>query len=289
MTDEIGSALSKLGLGAEGLVQHELVHPSQALQQVRDLGAREESFSIGLPSVNACLLPFGPGEFVMVQGYAHSGKTYLMLSAVAQQLNRRVLWITPDEPASLVHRRLISILTGMGTHELWAGLQEGNQAICAAADAWTEVIGKAFLMVDEPVGISELNALVDQATNFWQAPPDVLVFDYLECLPHHPDRSGTLAMSFKMWAKPKPFPTVVLHQASRQHGAKGQRMEMWSGNQGGERESLVLIGVSRPGEEPDSDVGPDVVEVNIIKNKHTGQKVTAYCHQDPITGKITEE
>src|SRR5690625_1899490 len=58
-------------------------------------------FMLGVEPIDLMVRGFGRGELAYITGRAHSGKTQLLLNAVAHEINagKRIIMFTPDEVA----------------------------------------------------------------------------------------------------------------------------------------------------------------------------------------------
>jgi hypothetical protein len=198
---------------------------------------------LGIDVLDEQMRGISAGHLALIVGYSHSGKTLVALHAIRHNVDRRVLWYTPDEPAVLVLTKLASAMWGVPARELENRVRD--------ADPWAlQVLGhtiEAFpnlLIMDRPLTPKALNQAYTEACAHWGDEPDLVVVDYLDLL-QVGERSGSKAEYVKAFTTEHVVPTIVLHQTSRSAGSRGQRMGIDSGNFGGETVAMFQIGVWR--------------------------------------------
>jgi replicative DNA helicase len=198
---------------------------------------------LGIPQLDEQMRGISAGHLALIVGYSHSGKTLVALHAIRHNIERRVLWYTPDEPAVLVLTKLASASWGVPAQELEHRVRD--------ADPWAlQVLGHTIeqfpnlLIMDRPLTPRALNEAYAEACDEWGEPPELVVMDYLDLL-QVGDRSGSKAEYVKAFTTEHVVPTIVLHQTSRSAGARGQRMGIDSGNFGGETVAMFQVGVWR--------------------------------------------
>ena len=198
---------------------------------------------LGIAPLDEQMRGISAGHLALIVGYSHSGKTLVALHAIRHNIERRVLWYTPDEPAVLVLTKLASASWGVPAKELEARVRD--------SDPWAlRVLGETIeqfpnlLIMDRPLTPRALNHAYEEACNAWGDEPELVVVDYLDLL-QVGERSGSKAEYVKAFTTEHVVPTIVLHQTSRSAGSRGQRMGIDSGNFGGETVAMFQIGVWR--------------------------------------------
>ena len=234
-------------------------------------------------------------------GNSHAGKTQLINSAICNNRDRRILFFSMDDPAEMILIKLTCMQQGVDAETLERHIrddeQDGRKALRRAA---TSDFSK-LIVVDESMGLGALTKAVEEATDYWGAPPECVFIDYLQSLEGNgssDDEDGGVRQKIqgiKRWVKNKPFPTVVVHQNTRSKGGPGARITMTSGAYGGEQQSTMLIGVRRKRDDEDldqweRDQNENTVTLHIVKNKRPPCKVTPIDGVDffmsPTTGAI---
>jgi replicative DNA helicase len=254
----------------------------------------EGRFMLGYRDLDAMIRGFGRGELAYITGRAHSGKTQLLVQAIANNPGRRVLFFTPDEVAELILTKLVSISYGLNAEDLEARIKQGDSE---AATMVRKVASEEFanlLVIDDSLGFTEMTNAVNEAEDYWGAGIDAVVIDFLELLPGEGEHSGvvTKSQTLKRWTKNVDAPVLCLHQASRSSGARGQGAGMDAMRYGGETEALYVIEVFRKREDKDLDEWDrrrheNTLTASVVKNKRppckTGE-VDLFIH--PNTGQV---
>ena len=263
---------------------------SVATDLVEQIRNEEGRFQFGILEVDTMIRGLGPGELCMFTGKSHSAKTQVLLNAVANNPQARILWITPDEVGELVAMKLVAITEQVKPAKLEDDLQNGDEA---AAELIDRVVATKFpnlIVVDDTVDADQMNVAITEARAHWGADPDLVVFDYLELMPSDGDSTGvpSNAKALKALAKDQKVPLVVVHQASRSGGKRGQAAGIDGMRYGGEAESTVVVECFRRMDdeslsEYDRAQQAHVVTVNVAKNKRppcNKGMIDLYIHPD---------
>ena len=256
---------------------------------------------LGLPAIDVLTRGFGPKELIMVSGFAHSGKTQLINTMISQNLDKRILFFSMDDPAEMILMKLTCMTSGYSADVLERRIRQGDEEAkvtlkTAAVDTFQNLI-----VVDESLGLSAMSKAVKEATAYWGAAPECIIIDYLELMQGNSfsdDASANVkakSQALKRWVKDQDAPVVVVHQATRSKGAPGQAITMLSMAYGGEQEATMVIGVRRKRDDQSLDsferqCQQDSVTLHLAKNKRPPARVTAPegidFFMDPDTGLI---
>ena len=256
---------------------------------------------LGLPAIDVLTRGFGPKELIMVSGFAHSGKTQLINTMINQNLDKRILFFSMDDPAEMILLKLCCMSSGFNAEILESRIRGGNEEAkvvlkTAAVDTFQNLI-----VVDESLGLGAMTQAVKEATEYWGAPPECIIVDYLELMQGNSfsdDASANVkakSQSLKRWVKDQACPVVVCHQATRSKGAPGEPITMLSMAYGGEQEATMVIGVRRKRDDQKLDswerqCEQDTITLHLAKNKRPPARVTAPdgldFAMDPNTGLI---
>lgn len=268
------------------------------------IGALENPDSrimLGLPAIDVLTRGFGPKELIMVSGFAHSGKTQLINTMITQNLDKRVLFFSMDDPAEMILMKLTCMTSGFNADILERRIRQGDDT--AKVELKTAAVDrfKNLIVVDESLGLGAMSAAVGEATAYWNGEPECIIIDYLELLQGNAfsdDASANVkakSQALKRWVKDQACPVVVVHQATRSKGAPGQAITMLSMAYGGEQEATMVIGVRRKRDDQSLDTWErqceqDTVTLHLAKNKRPPARVTAPegidFFMDPETGLI---
>lgn len=265
--------------------------------------AADEGITLGLPEIDILTRGFRPKDLVVLTGFAHSGKTQLVNTMVLNNVDKRILFFTLDDPAEMVLAKLVSMSTGIPAEELERRIRQGDEAVKDSIRNVAKADFQNLLMVDDSVALDQMQQAVDEATAVWGAPPDAVVVDYLEMIPGATikddsiDSVKRMAKRLKAWAHTAAYPLIVLHQGTRSGAKPGSPISMTSMAYGGEQEATIVLGVRRKRDRQDEDIDPyerrlveDTVTLHVPKNKRPGGRLTHYdgidFYLEPTTGLI---
>jgi replicative DNA helicase len=216
--------------------------PRQAIERMyADVQTSRRIFT-GIAPLDAETRGFSGGQLCLIVGYAHSGKTLVVLHVVANNPSKRIVLFTPDETAPLVWIKLACMMWGVSGAEM--------EARIAGDDPWArralnETIASfpGLMVFDQPLTPRLMKDGYRQVCDQWGSPADLVVVDYLDLLSAG-DSMGR-ADYVKNFGSEFDVPVIALHQTSRSAGSRGQEMRIDSGNYGGEQHATYLIGVWR--------------------------------------------
>lgn len=207
-----------------------------------------ERIMLGIPEFDEAMRGLAPKEMLVIAGFAHSGKTLVTTELLRTNRHRRVLMITADEDRVLVLAKLVSLVSGIPAEEMERRIAAGDQrAIALIREVATETF-PTLAIVDDVATLGGMSTVFREATDLWGAPPEVVIFDYLDLLDIGGDGGGDTRSKFsaiKAWGKDQSVPLVIMHQASRSGGADGQEITLTSGAYGGEQQATFIVGVRR--------------------------------------------
>lgn len=260
----------------------------------------DDRFMFGLFDVDAMTRGHGPKELVMIVGFSHAGKTQVVNTAILNNKKKRILFFSMDDPAEMILMKLACMELGIDAETLENQIRDGDAK--AKADlklAATEQF-KNLIVVDDSLGLSQMTTAIEEATEYWGAPPDCVIIDYLQSMQGSAtdaDDGGikAKAAAVKRWVKDKPFPTLLCHQNTRSRGAPGEPITILSGAFGGEQEATCIIGVRRKKDWADLDEWArrkheTTITLHVVKNKRPPGRLTPKDGLDffmsPETGMI---
>lgn len=254
----------------------------------------EGRFMLGMRDIDAMTRGFGRGELIYVTGRAHSGKTQVVLNAIANNPTKRVLLFTPDEVSELVLSKLVSMYYGISAEDVEAEIKAGNQKTIDMVKKAAAHDFKNLLVIDDSLTMNQMSHAYEEATDWWGAPADLVVIDFLELIPGEDGADGVVAKSqaLKRWTKSKNVPVLCLHQASRSSGSRGQAHGMNAMRYGGETEAIMVLEVYRKLEDESLDDfdrkrHANTLTVNLCKNKRPpSKKGEVDLFIDPNNGQI---
>lgn len=204
----------------------------------------QDRVTLGIDVLDAEMRGIAPGEFCLLVGYSHSGKTMTLMEILRHNKKNRVIYFCPDEPAPLTLVKLASVEHGVAARDLERKVAARDGA---AVDLLMRTATDSFAnlsVCDQPVGLNDMERYLAEQSDEWGDQPQLVVFDYLELLGSGEDVPSQ-ANQLKAWGRRHNVPMLVLHQTSRTSGAAGKQLTISSGAYGGEQQATHLIGVRR--------------------------------------------
>jgi len=211
---------------------------------VRWAQSPQERIHLGLPQIDTEMRGIAAGEMSMMIGYAHGGKTLLLLHSLLENRDKHIAMFIPDEPRQLVLTKLTCMYHGIDARELerLVALDDGD-----AIDLLRETAEENFpnlAVFDQPLNALDMERAYNEVCDVWGQIPELVVVDYLDLVEAGetvPDK----ATFVKSFGRRHDIPLLVLHQTSRSSGAEGAKLTMSSGAYGGEQQATSIIGVRR--------------------------------------------
>lgn len=196
----------------------------------------------GIKEIDEATRGLAPGELCLINGFAHNGKTVLVVEILLKNEGRPCILFTPDETRTAVLVKLASSIWALSAEEFERRLNQGDPD---AENMLREVAErfKNLAVFDENISLHAMDQAV-KAVEAAVGRPAFVVFDYADLLNSDLDTVGKLK-ALKAWGKDHMVPFYVLHQSSRSQGAGGQQVTMTSGGYGGQSEAFIMIGVRR--------------------------------------------
>lgn len=276
--------------------------PEQAETLLESL-AVEDGIDLGLPEIDLRTRGFRPKDLVVITGFAHAGKTQLINTMVVNNLDKRILFFSLDDPAEMILAKLVAMLNGMSSVELERRVRAGDaEARAIVRDVAANQL-RNLIVVDTSMGIPTMQEAIAEATDHWNALPHAVVIDFLELVPgsgREDDQAANVkakSRAMKAWCTQLSWPTIILHQGTRSNAKPGAPITIVSSAFGGEQEATILIGVRRKRDNADLDsaernANVDTVTLHVTKNKRPGGKCTGYegidFRMNAETGLISE-
>ena len=211
---------------------------------VRWAQSPQERIHLGLPQIDTEMRGIAAGEMSMMIGYAHGGKTLLLLHSLLENRDKHIAMFIPDEPRQLVLTKLTCMYHGIDARELerLVALDDSD-----AIDLLRETAEENFpnlAVFDQPLNALDMERAYNEVCDVWGQIPELVVVDYLDLVEAGetvPDK----ATFVKSFGRRHDIPLLVLHQTSRSSGAEGAKLTMSSGAYGGEQQATSIIGVRR--------------------------------------------
>jgi hypothetical protein len=211
---------------------------------VRWAQSPQERIHLGITQIDSELRGIAPGEIAMMLGFAHGGKTLVLLHALRKNRDKHIALFIPDEPKQLVLTKLTCIHHKIDARELEARVAADDQEAIKLLRQTAEEDFPNLAVFDQPLTASDMERAYGELCDVWGRVPELVVVDYLDLVEAGetvPDKATFL----KGFGRRHDIPMLVLHQTSRTAGADGKKMTMSSGSYGGEQQATSIIGVRR--------------------------------------------
>lgn len=211
---------------------------------VRWAQSPHERVHLGINRIDQEMRGIAPGEMAMMLGFAHGGKTLLLLHALRHNRDKHIAMFIPDEPRQLVLTKLTCIQHNIDARELEARVASDDQSAIDLLRRTAEEDFPNLAVFDQPLTSSDMERAYGEVCDVWGQVPDLVVVDYLDLVEAGetvPDKATFL----KGFGRRHDIPLLVLHQTSRTAGADGAKLTMSSGSYGGEQQATSIIGVRR--------------------------------------------
>jgi hypothetical protein len=211
---------------------------------VRWAQSPQERVHLGINRIDAELRGIAPGEIAMMLGFAHGGKTLVLLHALRNNRDKHIALFIPDEPRQLVLTKLTCIHHRIDARELEARVAADDSEAIELLRRTAEEDFPNLAVFDQPLTGSDMERAYNEVCDVWGRVPELVVVDYLDLVEAGetvPDKATFL----KSFGRRHDIPMLVLHQTSRTAGADGAKLTMSSGSYGGEQQATSIIGVRR--------------------------------------------
>jgi len=243
MNDDLEETIiSRLNLFEE-TIQTEYIPLDAAVDDYKEFSLHPENrVWTGIKQIDQATRGLAPGELCLINGFAHNGKTVLVVEILLKNEGMPIILFTPDETRTAVLVKLASAIWAISAEEFERRLNQGDPE----AERMLREVAERFknlAVFDDNVSLHTM----DQAVKSCEAvfgKVKLVIFDYADLLSAELDTRGKLK-ALKAWGKDHMVPFIVLHQSSRSQGAGGQAVTITSGGYGGESEAFIMIGVRR--------------------------------------------
>lgn len=206
-----------------------------------------QRFYTGIPSFDDAMRGLSPKQLMLVQGYAHSGKTVFVTEAICHNHLEPMVLFTPDEDRVLILTKLVSRVEGVSAEELERRIADGDEQTEKMIRGIASDYFPNLAVFDDIADLRKMTAAVDECRQVWGRREAVTIFDYAQLLSYG-DGSGDVVGKIdglKGWGKSQDTPLIVMHQSSRTKGSDGGAVTIDSGTHGGEQQATFVIGVRR--------------------------------------------
>lgn len=204
----------------------------------------EDRAYTGIKPLDDAMRGIAPGEFCMVVGYVHSGKTVLVTQVLLSQPEQKMVLFTPDETRVLVLIKLASMVHKMSAEDMERAIANGDTEVEEMIRNTAREAFPNLAVFDQSMTIRKMDRALDEVSDHWGEAPKLVIFDYADLLSEGEDTRYKMG-AFKNWTNERRYPLMLLHQSSRTSGSDGQEVTIDSGGYGGEAQSTFVVGVRR--------------------------------------------
>lgn len=198
----------------------------------------------GVETLDREMRGIGGGHLCVLVGYAHSGKTQVLLHWLRHNSDKRIALFIPDEPASLVLTKLTSVSEGVSAVDLERRVADGDESAVELLRRTATETFPNLAVFDKPLLPNSMERGWEEVCDAWGDAPELVVVDYVDLL-QVGDTPQSKFDFLKSFGSRHEVPMIVVHQTSRSAGAEGRAMTISSGNFGGEQHATFMVGVRR--------------------------------------------
>ena len=248
---------------------------------VRWAQSPQERINLGIARIDAEMRGIAPGEIAMVLGFAHGGKTLLLLHSLKHNKEKHIALFIPDEPKELVLIKLTCI-----THNIDARILEeriaknDKEAINLMRETAYEHYPN-LAVFDQSLSSADMERGYNEVCDVWNQAPELVVVDFLE-LVQAGETVPEKATFLKGFGRKHDVPMLVLHQTSRHAGADGKKLTMSSGSYGGEQQATAILGVRRKKYEIQSEITELIEKLNRSSSERTQERLDFLRYEQKI-------
>jgi len=236
-----------------------------------------ERVYLGIEALDEQMRGIAPGELAMMLGFAHGGKTLVLLHALRLNSDKRIAMFIPDEPRQLVLTKLACIHHNIDARILEARIADDDKEAIRLLRSTAEEHFPNLAVFDQPINSSDMERAYNEVSDVWGAAPELVVVDYLDLVEAGetvPDKANFL----KAFGRRHDVPMLVLHQTSRSAGADGAKLTMSSGSYGGEQQATSVIGVRRKKYQIMAEINELLEKPDRQHNERTHERIATLRH-----------
>lgn len=228
----------------------------------------------GLPEIDEALLGGLRLGVHVIAGFAHMGKTQLLLRLLHENRDKLIVVFTPDEDVNSFVNKALQVTTGAPLETLLYMPATQKRAMFKEHYSCLEID-------DGFRGKGDLVQWLSEAEQWHSRKVDLVAFDYLGYLASSrgDDVSGSMIKAgnnAKQLSKETGVPWVVIHQANRGAADGSKPMTTRDVAYSGEQQATTLWGVRRMAfnpkatmQERQQELVAPTININLIKNKQT--------------------
>lgn len=300
--EEIDTRLAGIDL-PEGEPQYKFFKPTaQAVDRwVEYAKGSHDCFHLGLQDIDSRMRGVWPSDVLVVTGRAHSGKSAVLFSSIARNLQEDpdfygVIY-TPDEPEILVVSKLYALLYQRNLAEVEEALRlEDKTVINEIQEAKFGFLDRVKIFPNA-LSFQNMSDAMRECEDYWQHKPRFVMVDFLEQLPGASGYEGvsTVLKGLKEWAETENLPVGLVHQSGK-GSTRGTSRGMDDGKFNADEYAILQLNVFRRRDDPklsndERRVHSVSVSLDLCKNKRPPCQITdppIDYYMDPECGLVRE-
>ena len=208
-----------------------------------------DRFFQGLGDIDTKMRGVWPSDVLVVTGRAHSGKSAVLLSAIAKNLNEdpdfRAVIFTPDEPETLVISKLYALLYLQNLADVEEALQASDPTHLQHIEDAKDMLDRVKIF-PSAMPFGEMSIALSECEDFWQIRPRFVMIDFLEQLPAASGYEGVSSVlkGVKEWAETENLPVGLVHQSGKS-STRGTSRGMDDGKFNADEYAILQLNVFR--------------------------------------------
>ena len=208
-----------------------------------------DRFFLGLGDIDTKMRGVWPSDVLVVTGRAHSGKSAVLLSAIAKNLNEdpdfRAVIFTPDEPETLVISKLYALLYLQNLADVEEALQASDPTHLQHIEDAKDMLDRVKIF-PSAMPFGEMSIALSECEDFWQIRPRFVMIDFLEQLPAASGYEGVSSVlkGVKEWAETENLPVGLVHQSGKS-STRGTSRGMDDGKFNADEYAILQLNVFR--------------------------------------------
>ncbi len=261
----------------------------------------QDCFHLGLQAIDEKMRGVYPSDVLVVTGRAHSGKSAVLLSSIARNLQEDpdfygVIY-TPDEPEILVVSKLYALLYRRNLAQVEEALRLEDVDVLSEIREARDGFLDRIKIFPNALSFSDMSEAMRECEDYWQNKPRFVMVDFLEQLPKASGYEGVsnVLKGLKEWAEVENLPVGLIHQSGKS-SQRGTSNGMNSGKFNADEYAIQQLNVFRKREDPklsdeERRVHSVSVSLDLCKNKRPPCKITSPpidYYMDPDCGFVRE-
>jgi|TARA_B100001094_G_scaffold162144_2_gene156902 replicative DNA helicase len=300
--EEVKARINGLDLSQEGDKYKFFKPTSEAVDKwVQYAKGSHDCFYLGLQDIDSKMRGIWPSDVLVVTGRAHSGKSAVLLSSIARNLQENpdfygVIY-TPDEPEILVVSKLYALLFKRNLAEVEEALRIEDRDVVSEINEARDGFLDRVKIFPSAMTFEDMSEAMSECEDYWQSKPGFVMVDFLEQLPKASGYEGVsnVLKGLKEWAEHQNLPVGLVHQSGKS-SQRGTSNGMNSGKFNADEYAIQQLNVFRKREDPklsdeERRIHSVSVSLDLCKNKRPPCQITSPpvdYYMDPACGFVRE-